>query len=180
MKKIVGNNIRNLRQEKSITQTELADKVNKSLRTIQKYETGEIFPSIANIRAIAEVLEVDPYKDILDDAQPVDDENVTKQKKKIENPAKTWKRRKRKNGNGMTKSYYNKNGDSITSDEYDQKMEAYKKAKKKSQGGTPDHSSYRFTDFKHMLLESITEHESKQNINSYNKLKEYLTNNLSN
>ena len=36
MKKTVGNNIRNLRQEKSITQTELADKVNKSLRTIQK------------------------------------------------------------------------------------------------------------------------------------------------
>ena len=72
MKKIVGNNIRNLRQEKSITQTELADKVNKSLRTIQKYETGEIFPSIANIRAIAEVLEVDPYKDILDDAQPIE------------------------------------------------------------------------------------------------------------
>ena len=72
MKKTVGNNIRNLRQEKSITQTELADKVNKSLRTIQKYETGEIFPSIANIKTIAEVLEVDPYKDILDDAQPVE------------------------------------------------------------------------------------------------------------
>ena len=41
MKNKVGSNIRNLRQEKSITQTELADKVNKSLRTIQKYETGE-------------------------------------------------------------------------------------------------------------------------------------------
>ena len=72
MKNKVGSNIRNLRQEKSITQTELANKVNKSLRTIQKYETGEIFPSIANIKTIAEVLEVDPYKDILDDAQPIE------------------------------------------------------------------------------------------------------------
>ncbi len=68
----VGIKIKEFRKEKGITQTELANKLNKSLRTIQKYEAGEVFPSIANIKTIAEVLEVDPYKDILDDAQPVE------------------------------------------------------------------------------------------------------------
>ena len=68
----VGIKIKKFRKEKGITQEELANRVNKSTITIRKYEAGEIFPSIANIKTIAEVLEVDPYKDILDDAQPAE------------------------------------------------------------------------------------------------------------
>ena len=84
MKNKVGIKIKKFRKEKGITQTELANKLNKSLRTIQKYEAGETFPAIANIEAIAEVLEVDPYKDILDYAQPI--EAIEPVKEAIDHP----------------------------------------------------------------------------------------------
>ena len=54
MKNKVGIKIKKFRKEKGITQEELANRVNKSTITIRKYEAGEIFPSIANIKTIAE------------------------------------------------------------------------------------------------------------------------------
>ena len=39
-KKYIGNNIKNFRNEKKITQTELADFLNTSHSTISLYETG--------------------------------------------------------------------------------------------------------------------------------------------
>lgn len=58
-------------------------------------------------------------------------EQENKSKKTLENPAKIWKRKKRKNGTGTTKSYYNKKDESISAAEYKEKVEAYKRAKKK-------------------------------------------------
>ena len=43
----IGLRIRTARKEKGINQTELANLLGKSLRTIQKYESGEIEVSIA-------------------------------------------------------------------------------------------------------------------------------------
>ena len=54
----IGLNIKKYRKEKGLTQTELADKLGKALRTVQKYESGEILPSINNVYEIAEALEV--------------------------------------------------------------------------------------------------------------------------
>ena len=54
----IGLNIKKYREEKGLTQTELADKLGKTLRTVQKYESGEILPSINNVYEIAEALEV--------------------------------------------------------------------------------------------------------------------------
>ena len=54
----IGLNIKKCRKEKGLTQTELADKLGKTLRTVQKYENGEILPSINNVYEIAKALEV--------------------------------------------------------------------------------------------------------------------------
>lgn len=53
----IGLRIRTARKKKRINQTELANLLGKSLRTIQKYENGEIEVSIATINEIAKVLE---------------------------------------------------------------------------------------------------------------------------
>lgn len=56
MKKIdensIGYRIRILRRQKGYSQQELADILGKSLRTVQKYETGEIEISISTPRII--------------------------------------------------------------------------------------------------------------------------------
>ena len=53
----IGLRIRTARKNQGINQTELANLLGKSLRTIQKYENGEIEVSIAMINEIAKVLE---------------------------------------------------------------------------------------------------------------------------
>ena len=58
MSNYIGLNIKKYREEKGLTQTELADKLGKTLRTVQKYENGEILPSINNVYEIAKALEV--------------------------------------------------------------------------------------------------------------------------
>ena len=55
--KQIGLRIRTARKEKGLNQTELANLLDKSLRTTQKYESGEIEVSIATINAIAKVLD---------------------------------------------------------------------------------------------------------------------------
>ncbi len=55
--KQIGLRIRAARKEKKINQTELANLLGKSLRTVQKYESGEIEVSIAMLNEIAKVLE---------------------------------------------------------------------------------------------------------------------------
>ena len=54
---VAGARIKALRKQKHLKQTELAELIGKSLRTVQKYETGEIEVSIAVVNKLAEVLD---------------------------------------------------------------------------------------------------------------------------
>ena len=56
----MGERIKTARKAAHMSQTELATLLGKTMRTIQKYESGEIEPSIAIIDHIAEVLNVIP------------------------------------------------------------------------------------------------------------------------
>lgn len=53
----IGQRVRKVRKEKGYSQTELANVLGKSLRTIQKYENGEIEISISMINELAKVLD---------------------------------------------------------------------------------------------------------------------------
>ncbi len=54
----IGERITEQRKLKNMNQTEFAVALNKSLRTVQKYESGEIDISISTLQEISEVLEV--------------------------------------------------------------------------------------------------------------------------
>ena len=56
----IGLRIKEARKAAKLSQTELADMLGKTLRTVQKYESGEIEPSIATINSIAGALNVSP------------------------------------------------------------------------------------------------------------------------
>lgn len=56
----VGQRIKMLRKRKGMNQSELATALGKSLRTVQKYETGEIEVSIAIVNYLAELLDSTP------------------------------------------------------------------------------------------------------------------------
>ena len=56
----IGQRIKAARKEKKLSQTALANLLGKTLRSVQKYESGEIEPSIALLNTIAKVLEVSP------------------------------------------------------------------------------------------------------------------------
>ena len=58
--KEIGFRIRSARKAKRLNQTEFAKLLDKSLRTVQKYESGEIEVSVAVIRDISKVLECSP------------------------------------------------------------------------------------------------------------------------
>ena len=52
----IGARIKQARKSAKLSQTELAERLHKTMRTIQKYESGEIEPSISMINSIAYVL----------------------------------------------------------------------------------------------------------------------------
>lgn len=56
----VGQRIRVLRKRKGYNQQELANIIGKSLRTVQKYESGEIEVSIAVVNQLADILDTTP------------------------------------------------------------------------------------------------------------------------
>ena len=56
----ISERIKAARKAAGLSQTELANRLNKTLRTVQKYESGEIEPSIAMINAMAKELKVSP------------------------------------------------------------------------------------------------------------------------
>ncbi len=53
----IGQRVRKARKEKGYSQTELATVLSKSLRTIQKYENGEIEISLSMINELAKALD---------------------------------------------------------------------------------------------------------------------------
>ena len=54
----IGTRIRDARKAAGMSQTVLGQHLNKTLRTIQKYESGKIEPSIATINELAKILHV--------------------------------------------------------------------------------------------------------------------------
>lgn len=56
----IGSRIKDARKAAKLSQTDLAMRLEKTLRTVQKYESGEIEPSIAVINDIAKILGVSP------------------------------------------------------------------------------------------------------------------------
>lgn len=60
----IGENIKKYRKMKKITQKQLGDLINKGIRTLQKYENGDITPPIKVLYDIAWALQV-PIKNII-------------------------------------------------------------------------------------------------------------------
>ena len=58
LKFIIAKNIQKLRQEKGMTQLELAEKLNYSDKTISKWERGESLPDIVVLKSVADLFEV--------------------------------------------------------------------------------------------------------------------------
>ena len=58
LKFIIAKNIQKLRQEKGMTQLELAEKLNYSDKSISKWERGESLPDIVVLKAVADLFEV--------------------------------------------------------------------------------------------------------------------------
>lgn len=65
----LGEKIKTARKAANLNQKELADRLNKTHRTIQKYESGEITPPIDVINSIAKELNISP-KDLIEDQRP--------------------------------------------------------------------------------------------------------------
>lgn len=55
----IGDQIRLLRQQKNLSQAELAFKCNIHLRNIQRIERNDIVPRVFNLRVIGEILEIE-------------------------------------------------------------------------------------------------------------------------
>lgn len=58
-----GENIKKYRKEKKVTQKQLAEKIGKNIRTVQKYESGEIEVPLESLFKISEALDI-PLKSI--------------------------------------------------------------------------------------------------------------------
>lgn len=58
LKFIIAKNIQKLRQEKGMTQLELAEKLNYSDKTVSKWERGESLPDIVVLKNVADIFEV--------------------------------------------------------------------------------------------------------------------------
>lgn len=59
---VLGKNIKKYREEKNLTQQQLADKINKSLNFVGKIEVAFSKPSLDTVIDIAKVLNVKPYE----------------------------------------------------------------------------------------------------------------------
>ena len=58
LKFIIAKNIQKLRQEKGMTQLELAERLNYSDKSVSKWERGESLPDIVVLKSIADLFEV--------------------------------------------------------------------------------------------------------------------------
>lgn len=58
IKQIIGKNIIELRKQNSMTQAELAEKINYSDKAVSKWENGDAVPDIGVIKSLAELLGV--------------------------------------------------------------------------------------------------------------------------
>ena len=80
LKFVIAKNIQKLRQEKGMTQLELAEKINYSDKSVSKWERGESLPDIVVLKAVADLFEVtlDYLVEEEHDGKPVTKEMVDK------------------------------------------------------------------------------------------------------
>ena len=64
----IGNNVKELRKVRKLTQKQLGELINKGERTVQKYEKGDILPPIDVLLKISDVLKF-PYLDLIKDTE---------------------------------------------------------------------------------------------------------------
>lgn len=67
---IVANRIRDLRNKKSLTQKDLAERMNQHTNRVTRYESGKVDMQMSTFFAIAKALETDP-KDLLPGNAPI-------------------------------------------------------------------------------------------------------------
>jgi transcriptional regulator with XRE-family HTH domain len=60
--KFLGQNIKKYREQKKLSQNELAELVNLSREHVGSVEIGKDFLSLKKLFEIADVLEIEPYK----------------------------------------------------------------------------------------------------------------------
>lgn len=68
----IGKNIRTLREQKNLTQEELAERLFVTRQTVSNYETGKTRPDVDTILKIAEILETDANTVFYGPATPPD------------------------------------------------------------------------------------------------------------
>jgi transcriptional regulator with XRE-family HTH domain len=55
---MIEKNIKNFREQKGISQSELAERLNVTIQAVSNWETGKTQPDIDTLRKIADILEV--------------------------------------------------------------------------------------------------------------------------
>lgn len=55
---IIANNIKSLRKDRKMTQTELAEKLNYSNKAVSRWESGEVIPDVLTLSKICEIFEI--------------------------------------------------------------------------------------------------------------------------
>ena len=58
LKKIIANNISQLRRDNGVTQLELAERLNYSDKAVSKWERGESYPDVATLKETADMFSV--------------------------------------------------------------------------------------------------------------------------
>ena len=82
--------------------------------------------------------------------------SITKEPKKLSNPAKKYHKRKNKRTGKTTKNYYDKDGNSINQKEYDSMVANYRKARKRAQEkGQNNSESIIYTNLTNYLFEKL-------------------------
>lgn len=76
----IGKAIKKRRKELKLTQKEFADRLDKSERTVQKYETGEIAIKLDVLKQIADELDM-PWQELLEGKRITDTEEEAEYKK---------------------------------------------------------------------------------------------------
>lgn len=66
IKKIIANNLINLRKKHDLTQNQLAEKINYSDNAISRWERGEVTPSIETLQQISMIFNV-PLRSLIED-----------------------------------------------------------------------------------------------------------------
>jgi len=60
MNNIFGENLKRIREEKGVSQRELARKISISIPNISRWENGKAYPQVIWVYRIAEVLKITP------------------------------------------------------------------------------------------------------------------------